>query len=736
MGINKKPEPVYLDENIKFACEETTTFLNNKQYKSGIRRFKEHYATMTTSEISWIQVCEDGRNYDCQKFAFLFIVSLLKKGLYHNDHEKELYSILPDFQRIINSERMFNVGFLLCGKKITDLVIYKHSYLHGGSIYGYVYLKCKNPYIRSELLDFINEPRKSTRWHVRHILNIFEESLGCYADQIFTYKDFDEHTFFEQISFFKKYRDADARTYDYGIKAVCCFYRWLVSKYDTYDFFADAFSLNKYLLFNVGLVDLIKADAYFTTYNPHTEYPDRTKYCFLVRGMDELSTQLAGEDYFSLDLSNLTSSYYRKAVIKYLQASTSVTTITWCGFTNYMTDGLKFITELKSQKNYPNPSLKYLNNQEAVLIRNYYHDEGLQISTLNNKIGALRRFLQWCQEAEMIAFDDMFFDYLKQYEEPAQTTGSAVPDDILAVINSYIVNDIKDNSDALLAYAMFHLSIQTEFRISQICHLKTDCIRPSVKPGQFIVYSGFKTSHGRKNSFVITELTYHVLMNVIEATESIRDACTIESLKDYIFLRPTMNGGYGIFKAAQFNNYMKKVCDDLGLDRTYSAANFRDTHMTKAFEHILRSGKSDLEMGVLSKHKHLDTTKNHYIEIELEKMLEATYGITIGTELIDTDSKIVDELPETAKGKDADVENGCGKCTAKSCVSTTSLPCLSCKHFVTTPQHEVFFKKAIDSLDQLIVQTTNAHDKEDLITVKQLHVLYLKAIYRHKEGLK
>ena len=66
---------------------------------------------------------------------------------------------------------------------------------------------------------------------------------------------------------------------------------------------------------------------------------------------------------------------------------------------------------------------------------------------------------------------------------------------------------------------------------------------------------------------------------------------------------------------------------------------------------------------------------------------------------------------------------------------TGSLPCMACKYFITTIKHEIFFKKAIEDVDRLIKATSNRHDKEDLVTIKELYVLYLKAIIKHKEGL-
>ena len=201
--------------------------------------------------------------------------------------------------------------------------------------------------------------------------------------------------------------------------------------------------MTKYLLFSPALPRLIKRGYYFTTFNPHAEYEDRVRFCFIVRGMDSFSTTLTGEDFFSVDLSKLPEAYYRKAVIKYLQTNSGVSAITWRGYTNFITDGLRFLAELKKRKGYPNPSLTRMTDQEAVMLRNYYYDENQKIGALNNKIGAMRRFLQWRRHCGAISFSDTFFDYLRQYEEPAAGFGNAIPDEHLALLNDYILNPLN-----------------------------------------------------------------------------------------------------------------------------------------------------------------------------------------------------------------------------------------------------------------------------------------------------
>ena len=376
----------------------------------------------------------------------------------------------------------------------------------------------------------------------------------------------------------------------------------------------------------------------------------------------------------------------------------------------------------------------HLTTQEALLLKNYFDDKSIELATRNNKIGAARRFLEWCGHKKVMTFDTMFFDYLSQYEEPSRTSGEAVPDDDLVLINALLKQKSKDDHVAKLCYSIFHLCIQTEFRINQICKLTIDSLRPSAKPNQYIVYSNSKTSHGRKSEYVITNLTYMHLMDIINETESYRESAAIGIMRDYIFLYKGNVNSISVIDAQKFSNYLKQCCKELNLDRTYTATNLRDTHMTKSFEYVLRNDKSDAEMSILTKHKHLDTTKNHYIEMELEKMLESTYGIIIGnSKLINPENNIVDKLsPKVSKMANI-VENGCGNCKASSCVQKNPLPCLACEHFVTTVAHEKYFIKAIEGVDKSIEHAKTLHDKDDLNTVKLLYVLYLKEIYKLKE---
>lgn len=317
------------------------------------------------------------------------------------------------------------------------------------------------------------------------------------------------------MNYFKNYFLYNSTLRSLSIAAICDFYRWLINQYPEFNLFNNSFTITRQLLFNRHCVIFINEDYYFTTFSPQNHPGNREKIVFILRGFENQSTRLMKEDFFSVNLSKVKNSVYRKSIISYIISSKSITIAISNCHTGYMLEAMNFITNIKAQPNYPNPSLMYMTNQEAVLIRNFFNDESLQSSTLNNKIGSIRRFLMWNKDAKLIEFDDMFFNYLIQYEEPSYTSGNSIPDDKLEALNKYIIADSKENFKARLMYVIFHIAIQTEFRISQICHLLTNSIKPSVKPNEYIIHSNSKTSHGKKKKEIITNLTYHLLMSAI-----------------------------------------------------------------------------------------------------------------------------------------------------------------------------------------------------------------------------
>ena len=89
-------------------------------------------------------------------------------------------------------------------------------------------------------------------------------------------------------------------------------------------------------------------------------------------------------------------------------------------------------------------------------------------------------------------------------------------------------------------------------------------------------------------------------------------------------------------------------------------------------------------------------------------------------------------MPDDAQELGADA-GGCGKCKALNCMYNTILPCITCENFVTTVAYEPFFQRMIEMIDDQLEMAKYPHDKEDLITMKEIYVSFIVEFDRIKQ---
>lgn len=706
-------------------------------------RFRDLYNKFIdrdSDSITWNEISKYALETKNYKMSLRLVIALLESGYGLHDHIEALTRLYPQLEEIVEQRTFGAWQTLFCADKIDNTFMFsitKKVFGPDDAKRATLYLPYKNKYLQEEVYAFFKSIGRMPQHSAPKYTLLFEESLSDEASDIKTYTDFNDTTFWTQAVFFRDNTDLTKKEANYCLRLLVKFYRYLVNEHTDHHYFANSLHMSEALLFSCQLIQKIEEGYYVIPYSMDADYQNRKRIVFLMRGYSSLSTTMKDDDFRTLDLSSIKSDFYRNELFKYYVSMSSVTVATWSGQIGYIRDALSLIENIKAEKDYPNPDQEYMNNQEAVFIRSFFSDERVKLATRNNQIGAIRRFLLWERDENMeISFDDMFFEYLTQYEEPSKTQGEAIPDDHLGKISEWLANQAATNHEMDLTYAVLHLALETEFRVSQICHLKIDCIKPSAKAHEYVVQTYHKTGHGRLESFVISELTYRHLTRIIENTEPFREKCTRRELAEYIFLYDGSMNTVALMNSRKFRKCFQKACASLGLPR-YTSRNIRDTHMTKSFEYVLKHGKSDLVMAALSKHKHLDTTKSHYIEQKLNEMLEATYGVIIGDldDCYNPSSHITEKIPAEIDNNSSVVENGCGNCKSAQCTMRNALPCLICDDFITTVEHEPAFRRAIEAVDKLIRQSGTKHDKDDLITIKLLLVMYLKAIYQKKQEM-
>lgn len=722
-----------LNKNIESALKYANSKVESKiDFLSKNKEIIRYWENENT--IEWDNLCDFVNKHvtsrSSYKFAISILVYYLENGLYEGSYKSKLLNDLPCLKECVES---FNKTCKFMFQKNYDEIQFIHTINADGVCKQTVMRLCNcNNFFGSLFVDYLGQ--SSCGWYdiTTHLNYGFMYSVNDL--EISTLADIDSSVFWHQVDYFKKHYENDDTEKDYSLRILCRFYRWLLSSHPEHEFFKNSTNLTYELVFSNALMKHIKNDAYFTTFTSTEDLGDKSRIVFIVKNLQNKSTVMVKNSHFVLYTDKIDSSFYREIVNKYVQNATSISMLSSGSYINHIVDILHVIEQTKSHQEYPNPSLANFNTHEAMIIRDYIKFKKIALTSMNNKIGAIRRFLQWAKSCGYVTFDSTFFDYLSQYEEPNQYRGDAISDSDIGKISEAFIELCNEDSSYKPYYAIFLILIETEFRVSQVCNLTVNSLQPTLKDDQFLLYSNTKTSNGKKVTQPICKSTKKILDTVIEESEILRNEVLSESYKDHIFLyksRYVQNTVKGI-SSSNFLTIFHKACEKAGT-RLYNSRNLRDTHMTKAFEYIMRHGKSDLEMGVLSRHTRIDTTKSHYIEVELTKMLESTYQVTLGNRDITQQSHILDTLPDELNGNETLVEGGCGHCMAQTCKMTGSLPCLICKDFVTTVERKEYYIKMVDYVDIQLKQATIRHEIEDLTLIKTLYINWLREICLKEE---
>lgn len=699
----------------------------NKNRRDNMFEFVDIIKFKNISECDWNLFCDivDSKiefGYFCSKFLY----ALLDQNLYAGPHKEQLQKI----KEIFNLKNSFkNEAFKKVFIHNIDYLFYYKPYAdyRGRS---YIYLNHPCEIIREVLKGFYLSDRPDSASYKMEFYDLFDDSLGDLSVMITSQSDFNYATYSAQLNFFKS---TPLNHKKIVIQTLNRFYIYLYDKLHI-PVFKNSDNLDITFLKRDDLAQKIIDGFEIIYYSPLAKVPLSDRWVLHINGHEKTTTKLRSTTTKAFDFLKVDSKYYRKLLKSYVWEDGSKNFNSKYERYIMLSELLNLLTKCKKETDYPNPSESIITIQEATLIKEYLKTVKNSVLTMNSYLSAIREFLKIQQKDNKVQLELTVLNYLSQFAETKQNKAHAIPDEDLQKINMQMKKHLNDSLLHNLCYAIFHLCIQTEFRISQICHLKVDCISDTMKNNQFMIKTRSKTSNGQEYSAIISDLTKRHIDDIIKQTSYIREECNDENVKDYLFLYKTQQNHYKPVDSRDFKKILDICCSEAKTP-SYSANNLRDTHMTKAEEYRMRNNKSDGVLQVLSGHKRIDTTRNHYIETELTKMLESTYGIIIGDVTIEGEivSKISTSLPTT---KENVVENGCGYCKQDTCSISTGISCLMCKEFITSVDHEKYFKTMIKNIDEKIKNAPTPHDKDDLMHIKRLYSAYLREILLLKDGEK
>lgn len=699
-----------------------------KNVKSRLNRYIKHFKNIKLSDVTrltfsdtWDNLSISSKKSFC-RINICFLGFLVENHLYEGEDINDLTKFLQAFKEV-SPATLCNDTLLNRDKTLRQFFVFKPK----GKGIKIVDTNCQNEFIIHLLDSFYNSSGFCNEKFDTDFASTFISSYEGLQD-FKNITDFNYSVFQSQFKYYEKNRTL--------LKLLVMFYIYLNTLLDNESIFKIEDPIDVVMLQRSDFIDKYQEGYKIVYINPFEKVPTFDKWAINPNGFEKFTTRLNHRTYLYMDFSSIHNELYRQAAKQYFWNDTK--NLDSKRNTQYIiTEFFNFISNYKSNfigNTDENIDYTTITTVDVFSFRSNIETGTLSVKTKNNKYQNLKYLLQYCEKEKILNVESGCFEFLRPHSEPDATGGTDIPDDELKKLEKHLRNLSEENLRKNLYYIIFHIAIETEFRISQILSLKISEIKEGMKKGQFYIHSTNKISNKDKQEQHISEYAKRHLDIAIKHTEKLREAAS-EKNKDYVFLFKNPNNNHAEIKpirAGGFSRFLKKECKRINI-KEYTAANLRDTHMTKAIEYAFKNGLSDVQTKILVNHKNLEkTTGGHYVNPRIRTFAEATFGVTIGD--VDIKGNILAKNNDEFS-KDETVDNGCGFCKESACKIKNELGCPMCDGFVVTLDRIPFYEQRIKEIDTMIANESIAHEIEHLQTIKRLYVAYLERLYQLKEEL-
>lgn len=579
------------------------------------------------------------------------------------------------------------------------------------TIIGTYVVTSNNAYANGILSEFFLSDQ-STSFMVNG-LNVLAEYLDNSDFSLDTFSDEDVY----KISSF--YEDKDPETFQ-QMKA---FVLWCISKFSETEKKKRFRYYKPSLLFACSYRKFFKLGYRPYYYNIFDNVPSVDNWWLYPNGEENRSTQLNSDSVVSVGFSDIKNNYLIPYVKEYFWQTPHINILTKA----------KDIQKVKFFLNmyYPNDEvINKINPSYCASYKSYVLSLFGKTETRNNYIYPISNFIKYLDESSDIEIDKSSYFYLNNKGALNTNGASGLKRDDLKLLEQTMSKHKHDSFEDLAFYTMFHICLNTEFRVSQIAGLSINCVHPAMKTNEYVIRSITKVSQGKELDLPCALVLKRIIDEYLVATAETREYCTNYAIKNKLFFSYSKSKNYyKNIQGKKFSAMLRKRCEEIGIP-LYTAKNLRVTYLTNAKELIIREEKSDAYMLGLSGHRNIDTSNNHYIEEKIRDALEATNNTIIGN--VNVHGQIIKDESRINKSKAVMVEKECGYCQSEFCDLNGPLSCLLCKHFATTIDRIPFFERQIEILDLKINNAESHHDLEDYVNLKRLFLRYIEVLIKTK----
>lgn len=566
-----------------------------------------------------------------------------------------------------------------------------------------------------DMIDYISMSPYRTRAFTDFV-NTFYESMGPFKAS--EAGELSLNAFIESVGYYG--RKENPKKF---FSILHAFYNFLYNKYQI-NFFESS-GLDASILSINGLPAKINSGYKIVKYNAFDEVPESDKWIVFYNPKADTSTIQHPSKAITMDFSNTENEYF-KSWIKQFVWRAEKSLLKKREEANVLREALNYVNDIRTHKvlsiycRETVSSNAPLTSSEISAIRDFFRNQDTAEKTKHSKIYAFTSFLHFLEDNDVTSIPNGAFYHL-YYQDSISNTARAIPDDELICLTRVIKQNAKETITNALYSIAYAISLDTSLRISSIFSLKIDCIHETAKKGEYTLSVRQKDPTLEYTEEPITISTKRYIDQVIEITKELRKKAP-KYLKDVLFIVP-QRGSAPVRKLNRnnFTIYLKKCCQCAGIP-TYTAANLRDTYMTKAKEFQIKNQLSDAELSILTGHKTSDVDVKHYLDMDITTIMEAVNGVIVGD--VNIHGAIVPKIPSGVAIDENEVSNGCGYCQNSVCNELTYIDCIMCKHFITTPSRLPFFENQIKQMNMNIKNAITPHDKEDYINIKRLLVAY------------
>jgi len=590
-----------------------------------------------------------------------------------------------------------------------------------------------NPALEAILGRFKEERRAahdSRGGQLRRLWPLFEESLGLLAPAIRSEEDFDAGTFLTQASWIR--RELEARTGDArkDVDALCSvvplFYRYVQGHLGR-PVFAEGAVVTPFLLSCPMLSKFLRRGALFTVWEPGLEYiPGRDFYVITVHGMDGISTRMKVVDYLTVDLSSVKESY-RSLLFSYVVSSPatvvrmhgSPSMKALCGFVD------EFLA-LKAEPGYPNPDTKELTNAEMDHLRERILAAHGRSSSANTELYLFRNFVRWAIDTGVVRGSRSYLRRQRYARETDRGRQESIPASHFNLLMGRMAELAARDGLRACCYVALRMLTVTRMRVSALCGLRRDCLRQTADHGVWQVVGPSKTSGAGVERITVSDAERRAIISLSSITDPLRPLLEGRPEQDYLFIYRSRSGIRSL-DSGTLSRIMRLACDDLGIPH-YQPHHVRSCRHTRAARFAENHGLSKQDTALLTGHRNFDTTMNAYVSVSASDYYAALYGVMTEDVQTGVAGAVLEEMPaavEPAAGEGAAL----GACARDGiCTARTLLPCLTCRSFVTDVHHLHLFEQAVVDIDRRIMEATVDHDREDLVNIKEIYVVFIQKI--------